>query len=116
MVDRPPWPVAELTGARPSSRFGPRWLPASWGKEGGHHGESNLANTEAWKAARRWHTDSGTSTRKGGGVGTVRATRRSVGSVGSSPRVGRPFIWRRRGGGGQVPSMAGVEGPSMLPG
>jgi hypothetical protein len=34
---------------------------------------------------------------------------------GSSPRVGRPFIGRRGGGGGRVPSMAGVDGASMLP-
>jgi hypothetical protein len=33
---------------------------------------------------------------------------------GSSPRVGRPFIGRRRGGRGRVPLMAGVEGASML--
>jgi hypothetical protein len=53
MVDRPPGPVVELTRVRPSGRFGPRQLVASWGKEGGHHGESILARTEAWKAARR---------------------------------------------------------------
>jgi hypothetical protein len=34
---------------------------------------------------------------------------------GSSPRAGRPFIGRRRGGGGRVPSMVGVEGASMPP-
>jgi hypothetical protein len=33
---------------------------------------------------------------------------------GYSLRVGQPFIGRRRGGGGRVPSMAGVEGASML--
>jgi hypothetical protein len=34
---------------------------------------------------------------------------------GSSPRAGRPFIGRRQGGGGRVPSMAGIEGAPMLP-
>jgi hypothetical protein len=33
----------------------------------------------------------------------------------SSPRAGQPFIWRRRGRGGRVPSMAGVEEASMPP-
>jgi hypothetical protein len=33
----------------------------------------------------------------------------------SSPRAERPFIGRRRGGGGRVPSMAGVEEASMPP-
>jgi hypothetical protein len=41
-----------LAGALPSSRSGPRQLAVRWGKEGWRHGESNLANTEAWKAAR----------------------------------------------------------------
>jgi hypothetical protein len=67
MVDQPPWPAVELIGAQPSSRSGPRWLAARWGKEGGHHRESILASTEAWK---------------GDDVGTVRAKRRRVGGVG----------------------------------
>jgi hypothetical protein len=29
--------------------------------------------------------------------------------------AGQPFIGRRQGGGGRVPSMASVEGVSMLP-
>jgi hypothetical protein len=82
MVDRPPWPAVELTGARPSGRSGPRWLAARWGTEGGRYGESNLANTEAWKAARRQRTGGGTSAQKCGSVGAVRAKRRSVGGVG----------------------------------
>jgi hypothetical protein len=81
MVDRPPWSPVELIRARPSGRSGPWRLAARWGKEGGHHGESNLANTEAWKAARKWHTGGRTSARKGGGVGVVRAKRRSIGGV-----------------------------------
>jgi hypothetical protein len=48
MVDRPSWPAVELIRARPSGRSRPWWLAARWGKEGGRHGESNLANTEAW--------------------------------------------------------------------
>jgi hypothetical protein len=73
-----------------------------WGKEGGRHGESNLANTEAWKAARRRRTGGGTLARRGDDVGAVKAKRRSVGGVGVC-------------GGGRVPSMTGVEGASMLP-
>jgi hypothetical protein len=52
------------------------------GKEGRHHGESNLANTEAWKAARGQLTGGGVSARKGGGEGRVRSNRRSVVGVG----------------------------------
>jgi hypothetical protein len=33
---------------------------------------------------------------------------------GSSPGAGWPFIGQRRGGGGRVPSMTGVEGVLML--
>jgi hypothetical protein len=62
-----------------------------WGKEGGRHGESNLANTEAWKAARRRLTGSGASARKGDGVGMVRAKRRSVGGVGVFTEGGAAF-------------------------
>jgi hypothetical protein len=82
MVDRPPWPVMELTGARPSGHSRPRRLVARWGNEGGRHGKSNFANTEAWMAARRRRTGGRTSARKVGGVGIVRAKRRSVGGVG----------------------------------
>jgi hypothetical protein len=53
MVDQPPWTVVELTGAQPSCRSGPQRLAVRWGK-GVHHRESNLTNTEAWKAASRW--------------------------------------------------------------
>jgi hypothetical protein len=81
MVDRPPWPAVELTGAQPSGCSGPQRLAVRWGK-GGHQGESNLANTEAWKAARRRRTGSKTLARKGGIEGIVRAKRRSVGGVG----------------------------------
>jgi hypothetical protein len=35
--------------------------------------------------------------------------------VGIFTGAGQPFIGRRQGGGGRVPSMAGVEGVSMLP-
>jgi hypothetical protein len=56
IVDRPPWPTVELTGDWPSGRSRPRWLAVRWGKEVGHHGESNLASTEVWKAAMRWHS------------------------------------------------------------
>jgi hypothetical protein len=52
-----------------------------WGNERGHHGEFNLASVEAWKAAKRQRTSGGTSARKGGDVGAVRA-KRSVGGVG----------------------------------
>jgi hypothetical protein len=41
------------------------------GKEGWHHGESNLANTEAWKATRGRLTGGGVSAQKSGGKGTV---------------------------------------------
>jgi hypothetical protein len=82
MVDWPPWLAVELTGGRPSGRSRPQWFATRWGKEGGRDGESNLANTEAWDAARRPRTGGGTSARKSGGVGAVRAKRRSVGGVG----------------------------------
>jgi hypothetical protein len=42
-----------LAGAQPSGRSGPRRLAVRRGKEGRCHEESNLANTEAWKVARR---------------------------------------------------------------
>jgi hypothetical protein len=41
-----------------------------------------LANIEAWKVARRRRTSGKMSAQKGGGVGIVRAKRRSVGGVG----------------------------------
>jgi hypothetical protein len=82
MVDRPPWPAVELTGAWPSGCSGPRRLVVRWGKEGARHGESNLANIEAWKVARRRRTSGKMSAQKGGDVGIVRAKRRSVGGVG----------------------------------
>jgi hypothetical protein len=91
MVDRPPWPVMELTEARPSGRSRPRRLVVRWGKERGRHWESNLVTTEAWKAARRWRTGSGTLARKGSGEGTVRAKRRSVGGVGVFTEGGAAF-------------------------
>jgi hypothetical protein len=53
MVDRPPWPAVELTGAQPSGRSEPR---------------------------RR--TGGGTLARRGDDVGAVKAKRRSVGGVG----------------------------------
>jgi hypothetical protein len=52
------------------------------GKEGRRHEESNLANTEAWKAARGWLPGGGVLAQKGGGDDTVRARRRSAGGVG----------------------------------
>jgi hypothetical protein len=82
MVDRPPWPAVELTGAQPSGRSEPRRLAVRGGKEGGHQGESNLANTEAWKATRRQCIGSRTLAQKGGIQGVMRAKRRSVGGVG----------------------------------
>jgi hypothetical protein len=60
MVDQPPWPVVELTGARPSGCSMPQRLAVRWGK-GGCHRESNLVNTKVWKAARRRHTEGRTS-------------------------------------------------------
>jgi hypothetical protein len=33
---------------------------------------------------------------------------------GSSPGAGQPFIGRRQGGGGRVPSMASIEGALIL--
>jgi hypothetical protein len=82
MVDRPPWPEVELTGARPSGCFGPQLLASRWGKEGGCHGDSILPSTESWKAARRRQTSGGTLAWKGDGVGMVGTKRRGVGSVG----------------------------------
>jgi hypothetical protein len=84
MVDQPPWAVVELIGAQPSGRSRPWHLAMRWGKEGGHPGESILASTKAWKAARRRCTGGGTSTQNGNGVGTAGAKRRIVGGVGSS--------------------------------
>jgi hypothetical protein len=78
MVDRPPWPAVELTGARLSGRSEPRWLAARWGKEGWCHEESILASTEAWKVERRRCTDSGASAWKDDGVGTMGTKRRRV--------------------------------------
>jgi hypothetical protein len=84
------------------------------GKEARHHGEYDLANTDAWKAARGRLTGGRVSARKGSGEGMVRAKRRSAGGVGVvTVGGGQPLIGWRRGGGGRVPSMAGVEGASM---
>jgi hypothetical protein len=91
MVDRPPWPIVELTEARPSGRSGPRRLTVRWGKEGGCHGESILASIEAWKVARRRRTGGGTSAQKGDGVGTVGTKRRRVGGVGIVTGGGAAF-------------------------
>jgi hypothetical protein len=52
---------------------------------------------------------------RGDGVGAVGTKRRRVVGVGIFTGGGLPFIGQRRGGGGRVPSMAGVEGVSMLP-
>jgi hypothetical protein len=54
------------------------------------------------------------SARNGDDVGTV-GTKRRVGVVGIFIGGGRPFIGRRRGWGGWVPSMVGIEGALMLP-
>jgi hypothetical protein len=83
-----------------------------WGKEGGLHGDSTLLSTEAWKAVRRRRTGGGTLAQKGDSVGTVGSKRRTIGGVGIFTSGGAAFIGQR---GGWVPSMAGVEGVSMLP-
>jgi hypothetical protein len=80
-----------LAGARPSGRSGPRRLAVRRGKEGRRHGKSNLANIEAWKAARGWLTGGGVSAQKGSGEGTVRAKRRSAGGVGVFTEGGAAF-------------------------
>jgi hypothetical protein len=78
MVDRPPWPAVELTGARPSGRYGPRLLVVRWGKEGGRHdalaAELRLGRVTA---SVRWG---------------LREGELEVG--GSSLGAGRPFIGR----------------------
>jgi hypothetical protein len=91
MVDRPPWPAVELTRARPSGRSGPRRFAVRWGKEGGRHRESNLANIESWKAVGRRHISGGTSTQKGGGVGVGRAKRKKRWRCGVFTKVGADF-------------------------
>jgi hypothetical protein len=98
MVDRPPWPAMELTGAQPSGRSGPRRLAVGWGK-GGRLREFILASTEVGKAARRWHTSSRTLARKGDGVDVVGTKRRIVGGVGIFTGGGAAFcmVEARRG-------------------
>jgi hypothetical protein len=113
-VDRPPWPAVELTGARPSSRSGPRWLAARYRKEGGQHEESILASTKAPKVARRQCTGDGTSAWKSDDVGAV-GTKRRVGGVGIFTGGGAAFYRVEARRGGRVPSMASLEGASMLP-
>jgi hypothetical protein len=80
-----------LTGARPSGRSRPRRLAVRRGKEGRCHGESNLANIEAWKAARGRLTGGRVSARKGSGEGMVGAKRRSAGGVGVFTEGGAAF-------------------------
>jgi hypothetical protein len=63
----------------------------SRGKEGRCQRESNLANTEAWKAARGQLTVGGVSAWKGGGEGTVTAKTRSAGGVGVFTEGGAAF-------------------------
>jgi hypothetical protein len=91
-----------LIGARPSGRSGPRRLAVRRGKEGRRHEETNLANTEAWKAARGRLTGGGVLAWKGGGEGTLRAKRRSAGGVGVFTEGGAAFyraevMWGRPG-------------------
>jgi hypothetical protein len=100
--DRPPWPALEITGARPSDRSRPRLLAVRWGKEGGHHRDSTLPSTEAWKAGRRRLTGGGTSARKGDVMGAVGTKRRRVGGVGIFTGGGAAFYrvkarWGRSG-------------------
>jgi hypothetical protein len=80
-----------LAGARPSGRSGPRRLAVRRGKEGWRHGESNLANTEAWKAARGLLTGGRVSARKGSSECMVRAKRKSAGGVGVFTEGGAAF-------------------------
>jgi hypothetical protein len=70
-----------------------------WGKEGRCHEEYNLANTEAWKAARGRLTSGGVLARKGGSKGVVRAKRRSAGGLGVFTDGGAAFyrVEARRG-------------------
>jgi hypothetical protein len=58
---------------------------------------------------------SGASARKGGGEGTLRAKRSSVGGVGVFTEGSAAFYRAEARQGGRVPSMAGVEEASMSP-
>jgi hypothetical protein len=97
VVDRPPWPAVELTGARPSGCSRPRLLAARWGKEGGHHEDSILPSSEAWKVVRRRRTGGGTLARMGDSVGTTERRRGQANGVGVFRRGRGPFIWLREG-------------------
>jgi hypothetical protein len=83
--------VASGRGSPELGRSRPRRLAVRRGKEGRCHRESNLANTEAWKAMRGRLTGDRVSARKGGGEGMVGAKRRSAGGVGVFTEGGAAF-------------------------
>jgi hypothetical protein len=106
------------TGAHRSSapsRSGAREVrPRGRGGEG-RAGEFNDGVTVGREAVEGRLTSGGASARKGIDEGMVRAKRRSTRGVGVFTEGGQPFIGQRRGGGGWVPPMAGVDGASMPP-
>jgi hypothetical protein len=104
------------TGANRSSASGrsdARELRPKGGGGEGRVGELNDGVTASREVVEGHLTGAGALAWMGGGQGTARA-QPWLGWE-SSPRAGRPFIGRRRGEGGRVPSMAGVEGASMPP-
>jgi hypothetical protein len=101
-MDRWPLPHAGAHQSSVSGRSGARDLrPRGRGGEG-RAGELNDGVTAGWEAVEGRLTGSGASARKGGGVGTVTAKRRSVGGVAVFTEGGAAFYraearWGRSG-------------------
>jgi hypothetical protein len=101
------WQPLPCSGAHRSSAFGrsgARELRPR-GRGGGGEGQAGKFNdgvAAVREVVEGRLTGGGASTQKGGGEGTLRAKRRSVGGVGVLTEGG-------------VPSMVGVEGASMPP-
>jgi hypothetical protein len=106
----------ELTRASIPGRFQPWGPDMRWGKGRGLYGYSILHITEAWEVARGWRTSGGALAQNGDGVGVVGDRRRRVVGVESFTGVRVAFYRAKVRGGAVVPSMASVEGASMLPG
>jgi hypothetical protein len=105
----------EHAGALVPGRFWPWGPDARWVKGRGLYRDSILPITEAWEEAVGRRTCGRALAQNGDDIGTVGDRRRVVG-VGSFTGVEAAFYRVEARRGAMVPSMAGVEGASMLPG
>jgi hypothetical protein len=101
-VDQRPLPCLGVHRSSVFGRSGARELRPRGGGAEGRPGKFNDGIAAVRVVVEGRLTGGGASTQKGGGEGTLRAKRRSVGGVGALTEGG-------------VPSMTGVEGASMPP-